>query len=499
MRHIAITIATITSLLLIPVIGLAGPRVVIDHVSFDDQLMELTVYADVLDSDGLPVEKLEAESLELLASGEAFKVKSVDIETAQESGESVAVTVLMNGSNAYQVQGESELHSTFDQEKQGVAEFIKRLKGTDKISVIMYREGSPHEIVYAFASDFKQAQEAASGASIPDADFDPEMIGGAKAKKRSLSPEVLRAVEKSLGYMVDNLDKLDAARRKFLIVMSDGKDRETRKSRLSRKIDRILEKYEEYKIRIHAIGYTADDPQYLSLLQTLANGTGGHYVRIDTKDFVRIPEVWDNLAQRIKKQYVLKFSLEELPSNGKPVKGKDLATYVIKLKVKTKDGAINEAQYNDVRLPLKGFDWMMIVWILLGILGAVIGVVILIVIIKVISGGRGGGHEEEYQEEYDGPDRGKLMLTAGPLAGTIFPLIDDVTTIGSMKGNSLVIQDGSVSRRHAAIKIDQMRYEVADMNSTNGVLVNGGRIHKVFLKNGDKITIGTTEIEFRLK
>jgi pSer/pThr/pTyr-binding forkhead associated (FHA) protein len=87
----------------------------------------------------------------------------------------------------------------------------------------------------------------------------------------------------------------------------------------------------------------------------------------------------------------------------------------------------------------------------------------------------------------------------GPLAGEIFPLIDDVTTIGSMKGNTIIIQDGSVSRRHAAIKIDQMRYEVADMNSTNGVLVNGQKIHKIFLRDGDRIQIGSTEIVFSLK
>ena len=90
-------------------------------------------------------------------------------------------------------------------------------------------------------------------------------------------------------------------------------------------------------------------------------------------------------------------------------------------------------------------------------------------------------------------------MLQGPLAGENFPLIDDVTTIGSMKGNTIVISDGSVSRRHAAIKIDQMRYEVADMNSTNGILVNGQRVHKVFLKDGDQIQIGSTVLQFNLK
>jgi hypothetical protein len=307
-------------------------------------------------------------------------------------------------------------------------------------------------------------------------------------------------VEKSLGYMVDKMDDLGSARRRFLVVMSDGKDRETRKSRLTRKVDRILEKYEEYKIRIHAIGYTADDPQYLSILQGLANGSKGLYQRIDTKDFAQIPSKWDHLAQRIKKQYIFKLKLDDLPSHGEPVKGKDLANYVIQLNVTTKDDEVLEAQYNDVLLPLKGFNWMGLLKIIGLVFAGIFGLIILIVLIKVIGGRKGGEEEVEYvQQEYDGPDRGKLKVLKGPLAGEIFPLIDDVTTIGSMKGNTIVIQDGSVSRRHAAIKIDQMRYEVADMNSTNGVLVNGARIHKVFLKDGDNITIGSTVVEFRLK
>ena len=122
---------------------------------------------------------------------------------------------------------------------------------------------------------------------------------------------------------------------------------------------------------------------------------------------------------------------------------------------------------------------------------------LLIVIIVAISrrkpaqaAAAGGGQ----QQTYEGPARGKLTVLQGPLAGNVFPLIDDVTTIGSMKGNTIIIEDQSVSRRHAAIKIDQMRYEVADMNSTNGVLVNGGKISApVVIGNGKAIALGEPE------
>ena len=40
---------------------------------------------------------------------------------------------------------------------------------------------------------------------------------------------------------------------------------------------------------------------------------------------------------------------------------------------------------------------------------------------------------------------------------------------------------------------------LADYGSTNGVLVNGQRITKQFLKDGDTLRIGMVELEFKLK
>jgi hypothetical protein len=501
MRRIVIQLLFLL-MFLAPALSWADERVVIEHISFDEKTMSLTIHADVLDGRGVPVDKLKEEALQILASGEPLKIaeNGVDIEQSKDAGEPIAIVVLMNASAGYQMHGEGEVHSTYQQEKEGFSQFVGKMEGSDKVAIYQYRESVPFEQVYDFASNFKQAKEAVLNANVPDSDLDPETLGGGARKKRSLAPEVLRATQKALGYMVDNLDKLGSARRRFLVLMSDGKDRETRKSKLTKKIERILDKYAEYKIRIHAIGFTADDPQYLSILQSLANGSGGLYRRIDSKDFSVIPATIEGIADRIKKQYIIKVTLDELPDWGEPSKQKPEASYNITLKVTGADDSVNEGQMPDVVLPLRGFDWKALLkWIGI-VIGGILGIVLLVFIGKSIAG-RGGNDEEEVSERpvYDGPDRGKLFLRAGPLAGEVFPLIDDVTTIGSMRGNTIVIEDGSVSRRHAAIKIDQMRYEIADMNSTNGVLVNGARVHKVFLKNGDTITIGTTEIEFRLK
>ncbi len=501
-RRRPLVVALLTAwVFLSPSLALAENRVFIEHVDFDEKTNTLTLHADILDERGVPMEGVKPEDLEILASGAKLDTLEITMETSEKAQEPIAVVVLMSGANAYHVQNSDEAHSTFQQEKEGAAQFIQKLSGNDKIAVLMYREGSPHEVIYAFASDFKQAKEAAANASVPSSEYEPTEIHGDKEKKKDLAPEIVRAVDKSIDYFVSNLDKLGSARRRFLVVMSDGKDRQTSKQKLQNKIEAMLSKYAEYKIRIHAIGFSADDQQYLSMLQVMANGSGGIYKRIDEKDFSTIPSVWDGLATRVKKQLIIKVPLASLPDHGERVKGKDLANYVVSLKVKMKDGAVEEASYNDFRLPLKGFNWMALLKWAGIVLGGLLGVGLIVGFIVWLSRRKGGGGaaQEQVRQQYDGPDRGKLHVRAGPLAGETFPLIDDVTTIGSMKGNTIVIEDGSVSRRHAAIKIDQMRYEIADLNSTNGVLVNGGRIHKIFLKDGDKISIGTTELEFRLK
>jgi pSer/pThr/pTyr-binding forkhead associated (FHA) protein len=74
-----------------------------------------------------------------------------------------------------------------------------------------------------------------------------------------------------------------------------------------------------------------------------------------------------------------------------------------------------------------------------------------------------------------------------------------MTNIGSADGNSIIILDKSVSKRHAGIKVQDNRFELADFGSTNGVLVNGQRVTKQFLKSGDLLSIGAVEMEFTLK
>ena len=91
----------------------------------------------------------------------------------------------------------------------------------------------------------------------------------------------------------------------------------------------------------------------------------------------------------------------------------------------------------------------------------------------------------------------RLEFIMGPLASQALQLTEEVTTLGSVAGNTVVLADPAVSRKHAGIRQVIGTYELADLGSTNGVYVNGQRVPKKTLEPGDIIRIGNTEAVFR--
>jgi hypothetical protein len=91
----------------------------------------------------------------------------------------------------------------------------------------------------------------------------------------------------------------------------------------------------------------------------------------------------------------------------------------------------------------------------------------------------------------------RLEFILGPMANQTLPLTEAVTTIGSVAGNSVVLADPAVSRKHAGIRRMESDYELADLGSTNGVYVNGHKVPKKTLEPGDVIRVGNTEAVFK--
>ena len=91
----------------------------------------------------------------------------------------------------------------------------------------------------------------------------------------------------------------------------------------------------------------------------------------------------------------------------------------------------------------------------------------------------------------------RLEFILGPMANQTLPLSEEVTTIGSVAGNTVVLADPAVSRKHAGIRKVDSSYELADFGSTNGVYVNGHKVPKKTLEPGDIIRVGNTEAVFK--
>jgi hypothetical protein len=69
--------------------------------------------------------------------------------------------------------------------------------------------------------------------------------------------------------------------------------------------------------------------------------------------------------------------------------------------------------------------------------------------------------------------------------------------IGRSKDCDVQVADPNVSRRHAELRQEGATYWLVDLDSTNGIEVDGRRQKRVKLENGMRLTLGTTEVVFR--
>lgn len=78
-----------------------------------------------------------------------------------------------------------------------------------------------------------------------------------------------------------------------------------------------------------------------------------------------------------------------------------------------------------------------------------------------------------------------------------FSLEKDRAVIGRLAGSEVEIQDPGASRRHAEVRRQGGKWVLVDLGSTNGTMVNDAPVAEQILRDGDRITIGRTVLEFR--
>src|SRR5690606_29890948 len=81
--------------------------------------------------------------------------------------------------------------------------------------------------------------------------------------------------------------------------------------------------------------------------------------------------------------------------------------------------------------------------------------------------------------------------------GTRYPVTATIWRIGRGRDNELVLDDNSISRRHAELQRGaDGRFTILDKNSLNGVFVNGEKVGRYALSEGDMIELGDIVLRF---
>ena len=103
--------------------------------------------------------------------------------------------------------------------------------------------------------------------------------------------------------------------------------------------------------------------------------------------------------------------------------------------------------------------------------------------------------EEEGEEEAPPPppEREIVTLTVG---GQRHEVTSPRIVLGRSRACDIRIPDVNVSRRHAELRQEGATYWIVDLDSMNGTAVNGQVVERERLRDGDTVTLGSTDVVF---
>jgi pSer/pThr/pTyr-binding forkhead associated (FHA) protein len=92
----------------------------------------------------------------------------------------------------------------------------------------------------------------------------------------------------------------------------------------------------------------------------------------------------------------------------------------------------------------------------------------------------------------------EILLLLGDKQLGVFSLAGGEVTIGRSPGNTIVIDNAGVSRRHAVIRVVGEKVVLEDLDSANGTFVRGQRVEEYELRDGDEIAIVKHRLVYRI-
>jgi pSer/pThr/pTyr-binding forkhead associated (FHA) protein len=90
-----------------------------------------------------------------------------------------------------------------------------------------------------------------------------------------------------------------------------------------------------------------------------------------------------------------------------------------------------------------------------------------------------------------------LHMVEGPGAPRLISLFDERDVVGRSLEASIHIASGLLSREHMELLAIEGEVQARDLDSRNGVYLNGLRIHAVILRNGDVLQCGDVVFEYK--
>ena len=97
------------------------------------------------------------------------------------------------------------------------------------------------------------------------------------------------------------------------------------------------------------------------------------------------------------------------------------------------------------------------------------------------------------------PDGAARLLIRSEDGREVVHVLGRKTSIGRTPDNDLQLEAKFISRHHAVILVGPASTVIEDLNSTNGVLVNGRRVIRQTLRDGDQIAIGRVQYRFAVR
>ena len=105
---------------------------------------------------------------------------------------------------------------------------------------------------------------------------------------------------------------------------------------------------------------------------------------------------------------------------------------------------------------------------------------------------------EEDQTLKERPFFGWLAVLEGILQGEAFHLYEGRNMVGSSPPCGITIPDEGVQDQHLSIRISSNQWILTDFDTESGTFLNGKRIYRNELKDGDKIKIGKAVLQIKI-